>query len=136
LLLSAPLPSERIFLVRGLGVAIGSIAVPALILLPFAHMGVVHGNVGLLAAYPVLAAFGLGAAGTGPAMTLLPVRWLGARRARVVAQVVSGVIGAGVFLAWQLPNMLPRDERAELMTRLDGVVGAGWLGPESILWWP
>lgn len=136
LLLSAPLPSERVFLVRGLGVAISSIALPAFLLVPFAHMGAVHGHVGLLATYPVFAAFGLGAAGFGLAATLLLVRWLGARRARVVAQILSAVLGAAVFLAWQLPNMLPRGERAQLMTRIESLFGASWLGPDSVLWWP
>jgi ABC-2 type transport system permease protein len=91
---------------------------------------------GLAAAYPVFAAFGLGAAGIGLALTLMLVRWLGARRARVVAQILSGVLGASFFLAWQIPNMMPRDARERLISQLNEMLGSGWLGPDSVLWWP
>src|SRR5690606_3975633 len=44
-------------------------------------------------------------------------------------------IGAGFFLAWQIPNMLPRAERVQFVANLDSLT-TGWLAPDSLLWWP
>ena len=105
LLLASPLPPRHVFIVRGLGVAFGSVAVYALLLTPFAHVGLLYGRPALLAIYPALAALGLLAAALGMALTLALVRILGARRARVVAQRLGAFVGAAFFLLTQAGNL-------------------------------
>lgn len=136
LLISSPLSTSMIFAVRGLGVAVSSIALVAGFALPFAHMGIVHGHWGFVAVYPTLAGVALGAAGLAFALTLLLARWLGARRTRVVGQLLSVLIGASIFLTAQIPNLLPADVRARLMPRLVEALRSGWLAADSPLWLP
>lgn len=137
LLISSPLPVRSIFIVRGIGVAITAVILFAALLLPFAHAGIVHGRFGFTAVYPVLAAMALGAAGVGFALTLILVRWFGARRARVLAQVLSALIGAVFFLTLQAGNIVPEAVRERWTPRLlDYFQSASWLSDNSPLWWP
>ena len=136
LLVSSPLPTTTIFAVRGAGVALNAVALFALLLLPLAHMGVLRGQTGLVAVYPVLAGIGLGVAGLAFALTLLLVRWFGARRARVIAQVLGALIGALLFLLFQIPNLMSDEAQARLTERLIAAAGSDWFAADSVLWWP
>jgi ABC-2 type transport system permease protein len=107
LLLASPISPHRVFAVRALAIAAGSTALVAFLWLPFAHGGAARGEWRLLAAYPLLFAAGLGAAGLSLFATLALVRAFGARRARTLAQVLGAVAGAALFLASQAPNLLP-----------------------------
>jgi ABC-2 type transport system permease protein len=137
LLLASPLPPRNVFVVRGLGIAVSVTFAYALLLLPFANMGLVTGKPWLLAIYPALAALGLGAAAIGMASTLALVRLLGARRARTAAQVLGALVGAAFFLVFQAKNLFGAERIAGwINTVRDRAEGSGWLGPESPLWWP
>lgn len=137
LLLSSPVPQRDVFLVRGLSIALSAVLLPAFALLPLAHIGPLRGFPGFLAVYPALAASALGCAAAGILLTMTLVRLLGARRARTAGQVFAAVIGAGFFLAFQLPNMLSPEKKSALGKMLKaGVADGGPLGPASVLWWP
>lgn len=136
LLLSSPLPTATVFTVRGIGVALSSVLLFAGLLLPFAHMGIYHGQYGFIAVYPLLLGVSLGAAGAAFAMTLFLAQSFGARTARVVGQLLSALIGASLFFVVQSPNFLPDDVRARLMPRLLELLNSGWLAGDSLLWWP
>lgn len=105
LLLASPIAPATVFLVRGLGVAIACATLYAFLLTPFANAGMALGRFRLLAIYPALAAMALLAAASGMALTLLLVRWLGARRARTAAQLLGAFVGASFFLAAQAGNL-------------------------------
>lgn len=105
LLLASPLQPRHVFLARGLGVALSCVTLYALLLLPFAHVGLVTGHARLMAIYPALAALALLAAAGGLALALLLVRLLGVRRARTAAQVLGAFVGASFFLAVQAGNI-------------------------------
>ena len=137
LLLSSPLPPRNVFIVRGLGVAVGSVAIWALLLTPFAHAGLVTGHVALLSIYPALASLALLAAALGMALTTTLVRLLGARRARTAAQLLGALVGAAMFLASQLGNLVARDHAGSWLTSLvRSMQDDGPLGPTSLLWLP
>ena len=106
LLLASPLAPRTVFLVRSLAIAFAAVVAYGFFITPFANMGPFTHHAGLLAIYPALIALALLTTALGMALTLALVRWLGARRARVVAQVLGAVLGAAVFLASQAPNML------------------------------
>lgn len=135
LLLSSPVPMTRIYAIRGIAVALGCVATVAVFMLPVANMGPFHGKWGSLAAYPVLAAIGLGCAAVGFAGTLGLVRWLGFRRARVASQVVGAVLGAVVVLLLQAEQYLPHETRGAVLAWVKGDAAA-WAGPGSPLTWP
>ena len=137
LLLSSPLPPRAIFMIRGLGIAIGSCLVPSLLLLPFAHVGVVAGRPGMIAIYFVIVSLALASAAAGMALTMSLVRAFGARRAKTIAQIFAALIGAGFFLLSQVQTMLPKNQREALAVwARQEMQEGGWLSPDSVLWWP
>jgi ABC-2 type transport system permease protein len=106
LLLSSPLPSRSIFSVKLAGMAFGVAALYLFFLAPFAHVGLLLGQLRWLALYPVLFAMAVTASSTAMLLTLALVRLLGARRTRVVAQVVGALAGALLFLLSQAGSFL------------------------------
>lgn len=137
LLLASPLSGRSIMLVRALAVAIGAGFFPAILVLPFAHVAPFAGMPALLAIYPALMAYSLLSAAIAILLTMSLVQWLGVRRAKVAAQVVGALIGAGAFLATQATNLLPRQTRAFVAAwfKAESEVG-GAISPESLAWWP
>jgi ABC-2 type transport system permease protein len=106
LLLSSPLPSRSIFTVKLAGMAFGVAALYLFFLAPFAHVGLLLGQLRWLALYPVLFALAVLAASLAMLLTLALVRVLGARRTRVVAQVVGALAGALLYLLSQAGNLV------------------------------
>ena len=137
LLLSSPISARTVFIVRGIGVAITSVSLYLLILAPFAHVGLLLGRINLLAIYPALICLGLLVSALGMLLTLTLVRTLGARRARVVAQLIGAVVGAAMFLLSQMQNMLSRETRAVIADHFKQWIAAdGPLAPDSVIWFP
>jgi ABC-2 type transport system permease protein len=110
LLLSSPLPSRSVFAVKLGGMAFGVAALYLFFLAPFAHVGLLLGQLRWLAVYPVLFAMAVLAASMAMLLTLALVRLLGARRTRVVAQVVGALAGALLFLLSQAGSLLSQDD--------------------------
>jgi len=136
LLLSSPLPSRSIFAVRLTGVILGVASIYLLFLAPLAHVGVMQGHPRWMALYPVLLGMATIAAACAMLLTLALVRWLGARRTRVVAQVLGALAGALLFILSQLPNLAVQSgERGEgMLMRLaksSAAIDAG-----SLVWLP
>ncbi|MFJ1468147.1 hypothetical protein [Massilia orientalis] len=135
LLLSSPLPSRSIFAVRLLGIAAAT-ALPYVYLAgPFANVALVLGHPGWLGLYVTIFSCATLTACAGMLLTLALVRVLGARRTRVVAQVLGAIAGALIFLLSQAYNF----------TRHDGSVGPrimemmthqSLFGPDSVVWLP
>lgn len=137
LLLASPLSSRTIFAMRGLGIAVGACFVPSLLMLPFAHAGLIVGRPGMLGIYPVIVALALASAALGMALTMSLVRLFGARRAKTIAQIAAAMIGAGFFLLSQAQNMLPASQRDALVKwAAHEMKAGGWFSPDSALWWP
>ncbi len=136
LLLSSPLPSRSIFTVRLAGIVVKVAAVYLFFLAPLAHVGVLLGQPRWLAAYPVLLGMAAIAASAAMLLTLGLVRWLGARRTRVVAQVLGAVAGALLFVLSQLPNMMGmgQPDREAALVRILG--SGGGVDAASLLWLP
>lgn len=101
LLVSSPLDSKVIFASRALSVALKTFFSSLALILLIVIVGVTLGIWQVLGLIPVLAALSLIAAGFGMLLTLGLVRLLGARRAKTVAQVLSAVVGAAIYLASQ-----------------------------------
>jgi ABC-2 type transport system permease protein len=137
LLLASPLKGRSILAVRALAVAISAALLPALMFVPFANVAPFAGMPKLLAMYPAVIAFGLLSAALAILLTMSLVKMLGVRRAKVTAQVMGAFIGAGAFLVSQAHNFLSSSTQAALSEwfKAESQIG-GFLGPESVLWWP
>lgn len=104
LLLSAPLKGWTILIVRSASVAISTLPLYAFLLgPPILWLSIFNSPLWLTAIPTVLAlAFG----GTGIALLLVTVlfRLIGPKRTRIAAQILSLLIGATIFILFQLPN--------------------------------
>ncbi len=137
LLLSSPISPRTVLLVRSLGIGFGAIFLPILLVLPFAHAGLFLGKPSLMTIYPALVAMALLAAAVGVWLTMLLVKFIGARRAKTAAQVLGALIGAAAFLASQFHNLLSRETRAQLAEWIKREAAPGGMFEvESLLWWP
>jgi len=136
LLLSSPLPSRSIFTVRlgavTLGVAIVYLALAA----PVVNAGLFIGHVQWLAMYAVILAWTTIWCALAMLLTLLLVRVLGARKTRVVAQVLSAIAGALLFLLAQAQNLAPDSTPASLQGMIAEHIKPGSIfAPDSVIWW-
>jgi len=137
LLLSSPLPSHSIFTVRLASVAAGTAALYLFFLAPFAHAGAVLGHARWLALYPVLLGTATVIACLAMLMTLGLVRLIGARRTRVVAQVIGALAGALIFILSQVFAQFSTSMEARAAAAFARAYGAdGALGAESPVWLP
>ncbi len=108
LLLSAPLKAWTILIVRSAGVAISTLPLYSFLLgPPILWLSILNSPIWLTAVPTILAlAFG----GTGIALLLVTVlfRLIGPKRTRIAAQLLSLLIGAAIFILFQLPNFSRR----------------------------
>ncbi|SFC60356.1 hypothetical protein [Massilia yuzhufengensis] len=137
LLLSSPLPSRSIFTVRLASVAAGTAVMYLFFLAPFAHAGALLGHARWLAVYPVILGSATVIACAAMLMTLGLVRVLGARRTRVVAQVIGALAGASLFLLSQLFHYFSSSMEARATAAFAQAFAAnGALGAASPVWLP
>ncbi|HZZ93121.1 MAG TPA: hypothetical protein VFE23_11200 [Usitatibacter sp.] len=136
LMLSAPVPVSTLLAVRAAFVALGCVALVALLWSPFVNVGLFFGRARALLAYPVLAAFGLACASIAFCVTLALARVVGVRRARILAQVLGAVIGAALVIAMQVPNLMSDATRMRYARWLSSGGAHDWMGPASPLAWP
>jgi ABC-2 type transport system permease protein len=134
LLVSSPLDSKVIFAARALSVALKTFIGSLALILLAVIAGLILGIWQILGLIPLLAAISLIASAFGMLLTLGLVRLIGARRAKTVAQVLSAVVGAAIYLSSQSFRFLGDSSTTS------GI--AGWLVKlfrgnvdTSSLWW-
>jgi len=137
LLLSSPLPSRSIFMVRLAAVVIGTAALYLFLMAPFANAGLILGHARALAVYPVVLGMAAVAASLSMLLTLALVRLVGIRRTRVLAQVLGALMGALIFLISQVYANSGNSAQQTLGAWIDRHTAAGApFGPDSLLWTP
>lgn len=124
LLLSSPMPTGNVFAARGLGIVASVPLLYVFLLAPIADVGLFMGHPNLLAIYPTLLGLALLVSSLGLALTLGLVRLLGARRTRSVAQVISSLVGAAIFLCLQANTLLGPEKMRGVFAQL-----ARWAQP-------
>lgn len=137
LLLSSPLPSRSIFIVRLGAIVIGAASLYLLLLAPFAHAGLLLGQPRWLAIYPVVLGAAALAASLSMLLALALVRVIGIRRTRVVGQVLGAIVGALFFLLSQVYANTMGGAQARLADWMGRHLAPdGAFGPDSLLWLP
>ncbi|HEX5379245.1 MAG TPA: hypothetical protein VFW47_11755 [Phenylobacterium sp.] len=106
LLFSSPLSPRKTLTVRFLVLALNAFLAFAILISPLLLPVALIGHPPWLAAYVVLASLALTASALGLALAMGLFALIGPRRTRMVAQVSSALIGAGVFLASQAGNLM------------------------------
>jgi ABC-2 type transport system permease protein len=137
LLLSSPLSSRSILTARLAGIVIGIVSTYLFFFAPFAHAGLLLGQFRWLGIYPTIIGLATLAASAAILLTLALVRLVGARRTRVIAQVIGAIAGALMFLLSQVFNLVSHGLQAETAHRLaQWSAPNGPLGPASAVWLP
>jgi ABC-2 type transport system permease protein len=135
LLLSSPLPPWTVLIVRSAAIAIGALPLYAGILgPPVIGLAVFNSPLWLSALFGLVA---LAFASAGVALLIVTglFRLIGPKRTRMVAQVVSALTGAAVFLSFQYMNLSQRGQRgdssamAQWVSQLHIDPYAWWLAP-------
>ena len=136
LLLSSPAPAERVLAVRATVVAVQTSLLSLAVAAPVANVLAWRGGAGWLLIYPTLFALALLATAVALLVTLVLFRTVGARRTRLVAQVVAAIVGAGFVIALQAFAILGGQglSRMALLTSPD--VLASMPDPRSLVWMP
>lgn len=135
LLLSSPLPPRRVLTARALGIAATAAAIYLALSSALVIPLLIRGVWSWLGIYVVLCDLALLATAIGLMLAMALFRVLGARRTRVVSQVLAALIGASAFLLAQLRNILPRGEWNRLFAQLSHFRGEGY-DPAAVYAWP
>ncbi len=106
LLLSSPTPPQRVLTVRCLGMALNVALYALLLASPVIIPAVVMGHPKWLSVYAVVGAVALFATSTGLAIATALFKAIGPRRAKTLAQVMSALIGAFIFIIAQVRNLV------------------------------
>jgi ABC-2 type transport system permease protein len=135
LMLSSPLAPRSIITVRASFIAASVTLECGVLLWPFANVFILFGMFAWLKAYVLLPALGMLATSISLVLALLLFYIFGARRTRLIAQVMSALIAVGFMFLGQLPNLMAKSSgRAPAFgTRM---LTTHALSPDSALWTP
>jgi ABC-2 type transport system permease protein len=136
LLLSSPIDARRLFAVRIGAIGVSVSAMAALVASPFIDVLAFAGGARWLGAYAVVAALGVAAAALAALLTTALFRMIGARRTRLVAQILAAVIGAGCVIGLQLGAIVSNGTLSRITLLASAPVVALAPDPDSIVWWP
>jgi ABC-2 type transport system permease protein len=136
LILTSPASARKVFAVRMGRIAAAAVAVAVLLAAPFINILAVLGGVRWLGAYGVVAAMGVVATAAALALTIALFRIIGAKRTRLIAQVVAAVIGAAFVICLQIAAIFS----AGSLSRYTALQSEWMLrhAPDtaSAFWWP
>jgi ABC-2 type transport system permease protein len=136
LIMSSPVPLERVFSVRMAAIALTVTAMALLFAAPVIDVLVLGGGPHWLGAYGVVAAVGISAAAVAIAISVALFRLIGPRRTRLVAQILSVVIGAGFVIGLQVAAILSTGTLSRFSVLTSDAAAAWAPAMNSLLWWP
>ncbi len=136
LILTSPASARKVFAVRMGRIATAAVAVAVLIAAPFINVLVVMGGNRWLGAYGVVAAMGAIATAVALALTIALFRVIGAKRTRLIAQIVAAVIGAAFVIGLQIAAIFSAGNLSRY-----AALQSDWMlkhapGTVSAIWWP
>lgn len=118
LLLTSPIPPRSVISARAWAIVVGLLYEFGGFLWPLVNVFAIMGHVRWLLAYAVLPCLALLATAVSLWLALGLFAWIGARRTRVLAQVVSALLGSSGLLLSQLPQLWAGEERSTLIVEL------------------
>jgi len=136
LILTSPASTRKVFAVRMGRIAAGAVAIAVLLAAPFINVLIALGGARWLAAYGVVVAMGAVATAAALALTIALFRIIGARRTRLIAQIVAAVIGAAFVIGLQIAAIFSAGNLSRFTA-----LQSDWMlrhAPDtaSIFWWP
>jgi ABC-2 type transport system permease protein len=136
LILTSPASASRLFAVRILSMPISLAAMVLLLGAPFINIMAWLYGFRWLAAYPVILALAMSSVALALIVAVALFRMVGARRTRMVSQILAAIVGAAFAIAMQFALILSYGslagtaaQKLELLNRLAP-------GDGSVFWWP
>ena len=136
LILSSPVAAEKLFAIRISTIALSVIVMALPLSAPFIDMLILRGGLRWLGAYGVVAGMGAAAAAVAVALTVALFRTIGAKRTRLVAQVLAAVIGAAFVIGLQVAAILSYGTLSQASILQSDALAAFAPSADSVLWWP
>jgi ABC-2 type transport system permease protein len=136
LIMSSPVKLTTIFSVRIAAIALSVTGMALLLSTPFIDVLAIGGGPRWLAGFGVVIAIGLSASAVAIAITVLLFRLIGPSRTRLVAQIVSAVIGAGFVIALQIAAILSYGTLSRFAVLTSDTAAALAPDPDNLVWWP
>jgi ABC-2 type transport system permease protein len=136
LILSSPAPAARVFAVRTIGTALATVTLAGLLASPLINALAFNDGPHWLAAYPLLAALGALATAISVLVVIGLFKLVGAKRARLVAQIVAGIVGAGFVIGIQAAAIMAYGNMTRLSLLQSVELAALAPEPDSPVWLP
>ena len=135
LILTSPVSPQKIFSVRIGRIAVEVALFAMLLAMPFINVLAVLGGARWLFAYGVVAAMGAVATAFAVALTVALFRTIGAKRTRLIAQIVAAVIGAAFVIGLQIVAIYAYGSLS-ITPLLSAWLIAHMPHIDSLVWWP
>jgi ABC-2 type transport system permease protein len=136
LILASPAAGEKVFAVRIATVALAMAMMALPLAAPFIDVLIARGGWRWLGAYCLIAAMAAAATALAVGLTVGLFRVIGAKRTRLVAQVVAAVIGAAFVIGLQVAAIFSYGTLSRFSVLQSAAVLALAPGAGSALWWP
>lgn len=136
LILTSPASARKVFAVRMGRIATAAVAIAVLLAAPFINVLTALGGGRWLAAYGVVVAMGAVATAAALALTIALFRTIGAKRTRLIAQIVAAVIGAAFVIGLQIAAIFSAGNLSRY-----SALQSDWMlqhvpNITSAFWWP
>jgi len=136
LILASPVNATKIFAMRiaTIALTVAMMAVP--LAAPFINVLVARGGAHWLGGYGLIVAMAAAATALAVGLTVALFRVLGARRTRLVAQVVAALIGAAFVIGLQVSAILSYGTISRTAVLQSETLVAHAPDTTSVIWWP
>jgi len=136
LILTSPVSARKVFSVRMGRIGAGTALVAVLLAAPFIDVLAMRGGVRWLAAFGVVAGMGAVATAAALALTIALFRLVGAKRTRLIAQIVAAVIGAAFVIGLQIAAIFSSGSLSRFAALQSPWMLAHAPNTHSAFWWP
>ena len=136
LILSSPASARRLFSLRIVIMAAGSIMMALLLAGPFINVMVFRHGARWLSAYGVVLSMGAASAALAVGFTVALFRTIGARRTRLIAQIVAAIIGAAFVIGLQVGAILSYGNLSRFTFLQSDALASHLPDVTSFVWWP
>ncbi len=136
LVFSSPVSARKVFAVRVAAIALSTTVMTVPLAAPFINVLAYSGGLRWLGAYGVAVAMGLTASAVALTLTVALFRTLGARRTRLVAQIVAAIVGAIFVIGVQALAILSTNTLSRFAALQSDALKTIAPGLDSPFWWP
>src|SRR5664279_671219 len=136
LILTSPVSARKVFAVRMSRIAGAAVMIAVLLAAPFINVLAMLGGSRWLAAYGVVAGMGAVATAAALALTIALFRLVGAKRTRLIAQIVAAVIGAAFVIGLQVAAIFSSGSISRFAALQSDWMLANAPDTSNAFWWP